>query len=201
MKERDISILIITTITVLSLFVYNSPTDTGIAIKKEMKDIFSPEKVVKQSIEGMDEEIQMKLNEGHRSEYVMYVDEERYMLTHGEKSDVITPLHPAPENYPEVTMEIEQFPNEKPLDLVEIIEAQLHKEFTKLEVAEITNPIKGYQIHGAAGNKADSKIVNAYVISNGKEGSFVITQFYFLEAAEGHGARLHHMLETFKIVE
>lgn len=67
LKERDISILIITTITVLTLFVYNSQTDTGIAIKKEMKDIFSPEKVVKQSIEGMDEEIQMKLNEGNRS--------------------------------------------------------------------------------------------------------------------------------------
>lgn len=180
---------------------YNSQTDTGIAIKKEMKDIFSPEKVVKQSIEGMDEEIQMKLNEGNRSEYVMYIDEERYKLTHGENSDLITPLHPAPENYPEVTMEIKQVPNEKPLDLVEKIEAQLHKEFIKLEVAEVTNPIKGYQLHGAAGNKADSKIVNAYVISNGKEGSFVITQFYFLEAAEGHGARFHHMLKTFEIVE
>lgn len=131
----------------------------------------------------------------------MYVDEERFMLTYGEKSDVITPLHPTPENYPEVTMEIKQVPNEKPLDLVEKIEAQLRKEFTKLEVAEVKNPIKGYQVHGATGNKANSKIVNAYFISNGKAGSFVITQFYFLEAAEGHGARFHHMLKTFKIVE
>lgn len=202
LKERDISILIITTITVLTLFVYNSSTDTGIAIKKEMSEIFSPEKVVKQSIEGMDEEIQMNLNEGNRSEYVMYIDEERYKLIHGEKSDVITPLHPVPENYPEVTMEIKQVPNEKPEELVVKFGDELKKDFPELQDAiEVTAPVKGYELHGAAGNEANSKIVHAYVISNGKGGSFVITQHYFLEAAEGHGARFHHMLKTFKIVE
>ena len=126
----------------------------------------------------------------------------RYKLTNGEKSDVITTIIPLPEKYPEVTMEIRQVADEKPEDLVNTIEAELKKDFPELrEVEEVTEPVKGFNLHGAAGNEADSKIVNAYVISNGQEGSFVITQYYFLEAAEGHGARFHRMLETFEIVE
>lgn len=64
----------------------------------------------------------------------------------------------------------------------------------------MTEPIEGYWLHGTTGSEWNSKVVTAYVISNGNEGSFVITENYFLEAAEGHGARFHHMLESFEIV-
>lgn len=200
-KSYRIFPLIITFAAAL-LLAFSLQTDDGTAFMTELKDMFLPEKEVIQSIEGEEEETEVHLNEGKDAEYVIYVDESRYKMTHGETSDLITPLYPVPENYPDVTMEIKQFPNEKPGDLVVKIEAELKKEFSELrEVIEVTEPVNGYELHGAAGNEAKSKIVNAYVISNGKEGSFVITQLYFLEAAEGHGARFYHMLKTFEIVE
>ncbi|MGE6487133.1 hypothetical protein [Paenisporosarcina sp. NPDC076898] len=200
--NRNRTIPLIFAVAAALLIAFSLQTDKRTAFTKEFKEVFLPEKEVIQSIEGENEETQLQLTEGKNSEYVIYVDETRYKQTHNETSDIITPIIPAPVNYPDVTMEIRQIPDEKPEVLVSNIEAELKKEFPELrEVEEVTEPVKGFQLHGSEGNEAESKIVNAYVISNGKEGSFVITQFYFLEAAEGHGARYYHMLKTFKIVE
>ena len=99
-------------------------------------------------------------------------------------------------------MEIKQVLDERPEDLVTKLEAQLKKDFPELRAVEtVTEPVEGFWLHGAAGNDAKSKIVTAYVISNGKQGSFVIIESYFLEAAEGHGARFHHMLKSFEVVK
>lgn len=202
MKNKNRLIPFIVTVAAGVLIAFSLQTDTGMAFMKGIKDMFVPEKEVIQNIEGMDEETEVQLNEGTNAEYVIYVDETRYKLINGEKSDIVTTINPLPENYPEVTMEIKQVPDKKPEILVEKLEAELKNGFPDLrEVEEVTEPVQGYKLHGAAGNQADSRIVNAYVISNGKEGSFVITQYYFLEAAEGHGARFHHMLESFEIVE
>lgn len=202
MKNKNRLIPLIVTVAAGVLIAFSLQTDTGMAFMKGIKEMFVPEKEVIQNIEGMDEETEVQLNEGTNAEYVIYVDETRYKLINGEKSDIVTTINPLPENYPEVTMEIKQVPDKKPEILVEKLEAELKNGFPDLrEVEEVTEPVQGYKLHGAAGNQADSRIVNAYVISNGKEGSFVITQYYFLEAAEGHGARFHHMLESFEIVE
>jgi predicted small secreted protein len=202
LKKRNYAIPLIITVAAGLLIAFSLQTDTGTAFVKEIKEMFVPEKQIIQNIEGTDEETEVQLNEGKDSEYIIYVDETRYELKNGENSDVITTINPLPENYPEVTMEIRQVADEKPEDLVNTIEAELKNDFPELrEVEEVTEPVTGYNLHGAAGNEADSKIVNAYVISNGQEGSFVITQYYFLEAAEGHGARFHRMLETFEIVK
>jgi len=201
-KNRNRTIPLLFAVAAALLIVFSLQTDKRTAFMKEVKEVFLPEKEVVQSIEGENEETQLQLSEGKNSEYVIYVDETRYKQIRNETSDIITPIIPVPANYPDVTMEIRQIPDEEPEVLVSKIEAELKKEFPELlEVEEVTEPVKGFQLHGSAGNKAESKIVNAYVISNGKEGSFVITQFYFLEAAEGHGARYYHMLKTFKIVE
>ena len=176
-KKRNRIFPLVITFAAALLLAFSLQTDNGTAFMKELKDIFLPEKQVIQSIEGEDEETEFQLNEGKDAEYVIYVDETRYKMTHGEDIRYHYPNYPVPENYPDVTMEIKQIPNEKPEDLVVKIEAELKKEFPELrEVKEVTEPVKGYELHGAAGNEAKSKIVNAYVISNGKEGSFVITQ-------------------------
>jgi len=184
------------------LIMFSLQTKTGQALKSEIKDLFVPEKEVIQNIEGNDEKTEVQLNEGSNSEYVIYVDEERYKLTKGEESDIISSIIPPPKNFPEVTMEIKQVVNEKPEDLILKIEAELKKEFPELQaIEEVTEPVTGYLLHGAAGLEPESNIVHTYVISNGKEGSFVIMQKYFLLAAEGHGARFYRMLETFEIIE
>ena len=203
-KTKKTSRLIPLIITVATgiLITLSLQTDTGTAYVKGMKDMFVPEKDVIQSIEGQDEETKVQLNEGTDSEYVIYVDEERYKMIKGEETDLITTKDPLPENYPDVSMEIKQVPDIKPELLVEQYEEELKKDFPELRaIEEVTEPVTGYLLHGINGNQSDSVVVHAYVISNGKEGSFIITQYYFLEAAEGHGARFHRMLETFEIIE
>ena len=189
------------TAAVALAIVFSLTTDTGMAFMKGIKDLFVPEKEIIQSIEGQDEETDVHLKEGTDSEYIIYIDETRYKMTNGEEADIITTLEPLPERYPEVSMEIRQVADTKPEDLVRKIESELKKDFPELRAVEtVTEPIEGYWLHGTTGSEWNSKVVTAYVISNGNEGSFVITENYFLEAAEGHGARFHHMLESFEIV-
>lgn len=200
MKKRVIPMIV--TAAAALVIVFSLTTETGMALMKGIKDLFVPEKEIIQSIEGQDEETDVHLNEGTNADYVIYLDETRYKMINGEESDIITTIEPLPAQYPEVTMEIKQIADEKPEDLVGKIEAQLKKDFPALRAVEqVTDPIEGFWLHGTAGNDARSKVVTAYVISNGKAGSFVITENYFLEAAEGHGARFHHMLKSFEIVE
>ena len=201
-QKRSRVIPLIITVVAGILITFSLQTDTGTAFVKGIKDMFVPEKEVIQSIEGQDEEMKVQLNEGTDSEYVIYVDEERYKMIKGEESDLITTKEPLPENYPDVSMEIKQVPDIKPEILVEQYEEELKKDFPELRaIEEVTEPVTGYLLHGINGNQSDSVVVHAYVFSNGKEGSFIITEYYFLEAAEGHGARFHRMLETFEIVE
>lgn len=202
MNKRKRVLPIIITIAAGLLIVFSLQTSTGTAVMKGIKEMFVPEKEIIQNIEGMDEETDVQLNEGTNAEYVLYIDETRYKLINGDSEDIITTIDPLPEGYPEVTMEIKQVLDTQPEVLVKNIESVLKQDFPDLrEIEEVIEPVRGFQLHGAAGNEAKSKIVNAYVISNEKDGSFVITQYYFLEAAEGHGARFHHMLESFEIVE
>jgi len=202
MKKKNRVVPIIVTVAAGVLIAFSLQTDTGTAFMKSIKEMFVPEKEVIQSIEGQDEKTNVQLNEGKDSDYVLYVDETRYKMVQGDDSDLITPKDPLPEKYPDVSMEIKQVPDVKPEVLVKEYEAELKKDFPELRaIEEVTEPVEGFLLHGINGNQADSVVVHAYVISNGKEGSFVITEYYFLEAAEGHGARFHRMLESFEIVE
>lgn len=168
----------------------------------QKKDFFEPEKEITQSIEGQNEQIDVSLQEGTNANYIIYLDESRYKIVKGEEVDVITTIDPLPENYPPVSLEIKQIANQKPEDVLRELEATLKQNFPDLRPVEtVTEPVEGYLLHGIDGNEPTSIVVHAYVISNGKEGSFILQGNYFLEAAEGHGARFHHMLETFEIVE
>lgn len=202
MKKKNRVVPIILTAAAAVAIVFSLTTESGMAFIKGIKDIFVPEKEIIQSIEGQDEPTDVHLNEGTNSDYVIYVDETRYKMIKGEEADIITTIEALPERYPEVSMEIKQVTDTKPEDLVKKVEAELKADFPDLRAVEtVTEPIEGYWLHGTTGSEWNSKVVTAYVISNGKDGSYVITENYFLEAAEGHGARFHHMLKSFEIVE
>lgn len=201
MKKKNHVIPLVIAVAAALLIVLSLQTSPGMALIKSIQDMFVPEKEINQGIEGQEENTEVHLNEGKDAEYVIYIDETRYKMMRGEHADIITTIDPLPEKYPEVTMEIKQVQNEKPESLVQKIEAELTKDFPELrEIETVTEPVEGFLLHGAAGSQWDSKIIHVYVISNGDEGSFVITENYFLEAGEGHGARFHHMLESFEII-
>lgn len=199
-KSKIIPIIIAAAAGIMLLF--STQTDTGMAFIKQIKDIFVPEKQITQSIEGTDEETKVVLQEGKDAEYVIYIDEERYKLIKGEKSDIITTKEPLEERYPEVSMEIEQFNDVSPKEMVTILETELAAEYTNVtETESVTEPVEGFKLHGISGSEWNSPVTNVYVVDNKNGGSFVITEKYFLEAAEGHGARFYWMLQQFEIVE
>ncbi|WP_432363139.1 hypothetical protein [Sporosarcina sp. UB5] len=199
-KKRWMPALLITAAALVLAFTLQ--TEPGLALIKGIKDMFAPEKEIIQSIEGQDEPTEVHLNEGRNSEYIIYVDESRYKMIKGEDADIITTIEPLPEKYPEVSMEIRQYPTDKPETLVKEIEEKLKVEFPDLrDIETVSEPVEGFWLHGLTESTWDGKVIDVYVISNGKDGSFVITKKYFLEAAEGHGARFYHMLQSFEIIE
>lgn len=190
-------------ISAATLFVIVSfTTDPNNLVGTQIQHLFSPKKEVTQSIEGQDEQIEVTRNEGTNVDYVIYVDEDRYKMMKGEQEDVITTIEPLPDPYPPVSLSIKQIKKQEPKDVVEVLEETLKQNFPQLhEVEHVTKPVEGYLLHGVEGNEATSKVVHAYVVSNQNGGSFILQQNYFLEAAEGHGARFYHMLESFKVIK
>ena len=202
MKRKRNFIRLAASVAAIVILVAGLNTQPGLALVNRIRELFDPEKNITQDIEGTPEERNVKLNEGKDAEYVIYVDEERYGFVRGEDADRIVPNPPLEERYPEVSMEIRQVNDKKPEALIEEIQAKLQQEFSDVTAPEkVDQPVSGWTFRGLEGGKWDSRLVRVYVIDNRKEGSFVITQRYFLEAEEGHGARFDHMLREFYIVE
>lgn len=183
------------------LGVFTTSTDTGQAVVNNIKEYFAPEKQVVEEIEGMPEEKEVVLKESV-SGYIIYIDEERYKLVEEDGIDRIVTKESLPEKYPEVAMEISQVEDKTPEELAIEIQEELKSSFETVKGIEtVIDPVGGLLVAAIDGSEWDSKVTQVYIISNEKEGSFVIQQKYFLEAAEGHGARFYHMLNEFKIVE
>lgn len=199
-KTRTVSILV--AIAAAFFIIFSLQTKQGTAMIDQIKDFFTPEKEMTQSIEGQDEQVDVTLHKGPNVDYIIYIDESRYKMVKGQEADVVTTIDPLPENYPPVSLKIKQIAEQKPEEVLQKLEIELKQSFPNLQSAEtVTEPVEGYLLHGIDGNEPTSKVVHAYVVSNENGGSFILQGNYFLEAAEGHGARFYHMLENFEIVE
>ncbi|TJY41576.1 anti-sigma factor [Cohnella pontilimi] len=189
----------------------------GTAFMKDVRSWFAPEKKVEVNIEGEKEQTNQKLHESGKtngeqtpgnsetsketSRYVIYYDQERYKLEQQGGKDVITTTTPLPDKYPEVSFTIEQRPGIQPADAAADLEKQLAAGYAEVRKAEqVTEPIAGYRIYAQDGKDWNSKVMVVYVVDNGKQGSFVLTEKYFLEASEGHGSRFDQMLKEFKVL-
>lgn len=186
----------------------------GTAVMKEVQTWFEPEKKVEVELEGQKEQTDQKLHEsapspsadsgeagGESARYVIYYDQERYKLVTQDGIDVITTKEPLPEKYPEVSMTIVQQAGAKPEELIRTEAEKLSGAYLEVrEVEQVSQPVVGYRVRAVNGTEWDSKVAVVYVVDNGKGGSFVLTEKYFLEASEGHGARFEQMLKEFKVV-
>jgi len=191
---------LVTTVAAMIIFL-GIQTQPGLALVDQIKQLFAPEKENIQSIEGIEEKTNVSLEEGMDSTYVLYVDKERYQFTQGKESDRVTFKGTLPKDTPEVNMEIKQERAKNPEQIAKKIEANLKQKYQEVNViGEINEPIKGWAVIGRTGNKWNSPVEKVYVVSNQQKGSFVITQRYFLEAEEGHGARFDAMLKDFHII-
>ncbi|OMF28636.1 hypothetical protein BK133_18445, partial [Paenibacillus sp. FSL H8-0548] len=165
------------------------------------KQYFEPEKKVIEEYEGMPEEKDIVLQDTE-SGFVIYIDEERYKLVQEENQDVIVPKVPLEDRYPEVSMSIKQLKGILPEQAIAEQQQLLAEKYAKVEApVKVTEPLEATLISAKDGQSWDSPVVKVYVLSNGHGGSFVITGKYFLEAAEGHGARFYYMLKQFTLVD
>ncbi|QTH44216.1 anti-sigma factor [Cohnella sp. LGH] len=173
----------------------------GTAFMKDVKQWFAPEKKVEVEVEGQKEETDQKLHQNEESKYVIYYDQERYKLVQEGGKDVITTKEPLPERYPEVSMTIEQVKDVKPEDLIKRLSGELSGKYVDVrKVEKVSEPVQGYMVRALAGKEWDSEVVVIYTVDNGKNGSFAITEKYFFEASEGHGARFYQMLKEFEVL-
>ncbi|MEG6616666.1 hypothetical protein V6C27_09595 [Peptococcaceae bacterium 1198_IL3148] len=193
----------ISSVAAAALVVLVLNTQPGHAIIQNIKEIFLPEKVVEHNIEGQTEQRNVTLEESKTADYLIYVDEEYYKMVSENGVDKIVPKNPLPENYPAVYMQIEQFKDRSSEDLAAQLEASLEDGYQLRAAQEINEPVVGKEIRaigGTGGQSGSDPVVKYYVIDNQLGGSFVIEQRYFLEAAEGHGARFDQMLQEFYVV-
>jgi hypothetical protein len=175
-------------------------TSYGDAAIDSIKKLFEPNKVVEQQIEGMGEKTNMKLSE-NTTNYIIYYDKDIYNMKSIEGKDIITPINKA-ENYPEVSMTIEQVADKRPHVLASEIEKDIKEKYSVVENKGLVNePVTGILISTRAGSNSKDPVINYYLIENNRGGTFKITQKYFVEASEGHGARFYNMLKEFKIID
>ena len=174
-------------------------TEYGEAAVSKIREIFLPNKVITEKIEGTDKNTTVNLKESSMN-YIIYVDEKHYsMLKEYGKDKIVAKVKAA--NAPEVFMTIEEVKDKTPQVIASEIEKELNTTYPNVKIKGIvSDPIKGLFIHAYSGTKWNSAVINYYLVDNTKGGTFVIKQQLFLEAEEGHGARLDNMLKEFKIV-
>lgn len=175
-------------------------TEYGRAAVDKVKQMFAPNKIVKQEIEGDTSQNKFSLKEGS-AKYIIYIDEEIYTMKNLNGKDRIEPKVKG-QNVPEVFMEIEQIKDKKPEAVASEIEKGLKGKYKKVEnKGAVKEPVNAIEVYAGDFTKWDDKVEKYFFIDNTKGGTFVVKQQYFFEASEGHGVRLDNMLKEFKIVQ
>lgn len=155
------------------------------------------------------EETSEEVTEGQVS-YAMYVDTERYEVNKEANADIISPKD-YPADYPPVDMQISQVPDISVEDMAASIYSELTAEYDNvldIESAEFAHAggLRLYAINGDLNGDKDNMpqwddaVMKVYVLDNTAGGVFVVKMRYFIEAEEGHGARLEAMLSEFEII-
>lgn len=180
-------------------------TDTDTTItddeKKEETDSTStlpePEPVTIE-IEGMKETMYGLWHTGDG--YQIMYDTDRFDFSDKDGSDTFVAENPDPAIYPYVYVSISHLESKSTADYAKELSDTLSKNNLKSEVTtdvSIGN-YKGTKISAKAGSEWNSIIRNYYIIESGTA-VYTIEAQYFAEAAEGYGARIQAMLNTFEI--
>lgn len=210
-KKKRRFVAIISMAAVIAIVWAGLTTTTGQALIQNLKDMFVEEKDVELHIEGKKEPTHVELEANENLRYVIYVDQSRYKLLEGETSDKIVTDPALDDHYPEVSMEITRKEETTTEEVIQAIKQEINdldmeitgEEVvdTPLEATKISAIGKGYTNEfGKTGTQWDTPVHRYYVTDDEGGQLFVIKSVYFLEAAEGHGARFSSMLETFEIV-
>jgi hypothetical protein len=198
-RKKQVWFAFVSTAAVLMLtFLFTEPGQAGI---NKVKEWFAPKKVIVEEVEGQKEQKEVTLNKS-KAGYVIYFDEKMYRVEKLDGKDRIVPLMKGSPDLPKVYMEIRQVTDQTPEALASSLEKQVKEQYPIIiQTGEVSEPVKGYVIHGESGQQWNDEVVKYYLVDNGQGGTFVIEQHYFVEASEGHGARFDNMLKQFRVTK
>lgn len=131
--------------------------------------------------------------------FAIYYDPERYMMTQEDGATYIR--FPSDGDLPPCEVEIRHIPE---LSCQDAAEAARQEMLDGWETVSEISPMEGQDgvlFSFYAGTDWNSPCGNDYFISDGKNGCFQLTARYFVEAAEGHGARFAQMIATFSVID
>ncbi|WP_010648540.1 hypothetical protein [Oceanobacillus massiliensis] len=208
-KGRVFAIAGLSTVAIITILFFGMMTDQGQAMIQNLKDMFVEEKQEEIELEGHKEDTNVQLETNEELRYIIYIDEDRYKMVEGDLVDRIETIEPLGERYPEVYMEITRMDDTTTKEVEAVIKDAIEAD-PKMELhreESVTVPIEAEMIqamgsgYSSDGGQWDTPIHRYYVTDEDEGQVFVIKQVYFLEAAEGHGARFSYMLESFKVVK
>lgn len=94
------------------------------------------------------------------------------------------------------------------LEITQVADTTVSETVSRLQrerkIEHVTEPEAEFpytSLYFSSGGDASSEVGNYYVRDNSHGGVFVITSTYFLEAAEGHGARFKNAVNTIEIID
>ena len=132
--------------------------------------------------------------------FAIYYDTERYTM---EEENGVTYIRfvTDDDDLPPCEVEIKHLGNSAPADATEAARKEMAESWEHVsEVGTLETPV-GWIFDFAAGMNWDSPCGAVYFLSDGRDGCFQITARYFIEAAEGHGARFGQMIQTFQVID
>lgn len=131
--------------------------------------------------------------------FAINVNREIYTTAEEAGAYVIQPkIAPAQEDMPPVRFTIQHQPDTAPTEAMQSKADAFAEEFA--EVSAITQTTQGFYLTAGNGTDWNAAQVKLWVVSDAKDGCFLLTARYYTEAEEGHGVRFHDMAETFQVV-
>lgn len=149
------------------------------------------------TLEGMTEQVRLDRKIGTDGKYLVYVDLERYKFIKGKEGDLIVPKTPLPDDYPFTGITMEHRPTQKVDDSVKEVVTKLQSQYETVSTPEqVDEPVKGWMIKASSGSDWNSPRVKVYITKD-KNGSYILSENYFVAASEGHSVRFDAMLNYF----
>lgn len=104
------------------------------------------------------------------------------------------------DSLPVCEIRITQMSRIAPEDAAEKLREEFLAQYENVSEITAASLVDGLYLYGDQGAQADSGVAEAYFVDNGLGGVFIIQAVYYMEAAEGIGARFHAMIGTFEVL-
>lgn len=101
---------------------------------------------------------------------------------------------------PKCELEILHVPDAPPEAAAGAAREERQKSWETVSEVEACEPLAGVTFRVSAGTDWGSPVEELYFVGDGQGGTYQITARYYVEAAEGQGARLTAMLHTFQVI-